>query len=298
MGSSVPGMDELSVADAAKYLGLTAEAVHRAVREDRLATLPGEGPARLSLQAVEEFHRLRQASLVASLARRGETPVSTARKVREALFHSETGLPRSFASKLSAMPSDWRSLFSRAELAAACVTDGCRWCRALDFSRFLGSRPVEYAPAFAELFGGQPCGTCGPGLLRPYWEALQARVRGGAERPPAAAVPPSAAERSMAREWAQRHPAAAAQKPVGDDDGRALVAAALRTARARLKDAKRRGDQRHVLQMAQTVRALEADAAVVDGRAAAAMRPGRLACGHALAAACSCPRRASARAAS
>lgn len=298
MASTVPDMSEFSVAEAAAYLGITREAAHRAVRENRLKALPDTDPVRLAREAVEEFYQLKQEALIASLARNHETPVSVAQRVRRGLHSSsDTGLPRPFASKLAAMPVDWRTLFNRAELAAACLRDGegCRWCRALEFSAFLGLRPVEFAPARVELFGGQPCGVCGPGLLRPFWAAMQARVRAGAARPPEAAPPPSAAERQAAREWALQRPVTAAARPAADDDGRALVAAALRTARARLKDAKRRGDQAYALRLAQTIRGLEADAAVVDGRVTLAVRPGRLRCGHLLAAGCACPRRSPAR---
>jgi hypothetical protein len=288
-------MDELTAAESGKYLGISREAVDLAAREGRLPALAGDGPRRFSRGTVEAYHELKQAEKVAKLARAGESPVSVAAKVRRGLFDGETGLPRSAAAKLSAMPMAWRALFSKAELAAAGVPDGgaCKWCKALEFGKFLGSRPTPYAPVYVELFGGQPCGTCGPGLLRPYWAALQARVRPAGTGSSAGAVPPSAAERARAAEWAQRHPVTAAGKPVVDDDGRALVAAGLRTARARLKDAKRRSDQRHVLHLAQVIRALEADAAVVDGRVTAAARPGTLRCGHALAAGCACPRRAS-----
>jgi hypothetical protein len=87
----------------------------------------------------------------------------------------------------------------------------------------------------------------------------------------------------------------AAAKPVQDDGGRGLVAKRLREVRARQKDARRRGDQTYALRMAQMARDLEADAAVVDGRTAAAARPGRLRCGHLLSADCVCARRASKR---
>jgi hypothetical protein len=288
-------MDELTAVESAKYLGISREAVDLAAREGRLPALGEDGPRRFSRAALEAYHQARVQEKIAALARVRETPVSVAARVRQALHERGNGLPRSFNERLAAMPATWRSLFSKAELSAAGVPDGagCRWCKALEFSRFLGTRPVEFAPAFVELFGGQPCGTCGPGLLRPYWAALQARVRPAGTGSSAGAVPPSAAERARAAEWAQRHPVTAAGKPVVDDDGRALVAAGLRTARARLKDAKRRSDQRHVLHLAQVIRALEADAAVVDGRVTAAARPGTLRCGHALAAGCACPRRAS-----
>lgn len=291
------GMEELSVAEAAAYLGISKEAAHRAVRENRLKALPDTDPVRLAREAVEEFHHLRQEALVASLARSHETPVSVAARVRRGLHSStDTGLPRPLASKLASMPLDWRMLFNKAELAAACLKDGegCRWCRAVEFSAVLGLRPVEFAPARAELFGAEPCETCGPVLLRPFMKVLAARVHGGAVRPSGPAPRPSEAERQAAREWARQRAETAAAKPV-DDDGKALVAGALRTARTRQKDARRRSDQKRVLELAQTIRALEADASVVDGRATGAARPGKLRCGHLLASGCACPRRSSVR---
>lgn len=262
-------MEDFSVAEAAAYLGMSKEAVHKAVRENRLRPLPDTEPVRLAGAAVEEFHRLKQQALVASLARGGETPVSVARRVRRGLSESETGLPRPFSAKLSAMPEAWRSLFNRAELAAACVPDGegCRWCKAGEFGAVLGLRPVEYAPAFVELFGGEPCGECGPGLLRPFMAALRSRVHRGRERPSAPAPAPSAAERELARQWAARRPVTASARPQQDDDGRSMVQRRLRESRAQLTAAKRRGDQRHAIQLRQTIQALESDAAAIDGRA-------------------------------
>lgn len=300
MASTVRGMEEeLSVAEAAAYLDISKEAAHKAVREDRLKALPGTDPVRVAREAVEEFHQLKQSALIASLARGGETPLSVARRVRERLHSStDTGLPRSFAAKLAVMPLDWRALFNRAELAAACVPDGqgCRWCESLKFSAFLGLRPVEYSKAYAELFGGPPCEVCGPGLMKPFMAALEARVHAGGTRPSAPAPWASEAERKAAQEYVSRRPVTASAKPFqGDDGGKALVARRLREVRTRAKAAKRAGDQAYVLRLAQMARDLEADAAVVDGRAASAARPGTLRCGHALAAGCSCPRRASKR---
>lgn len=139
------------------------------------------------------------------------------------------------------------------------------------------------------MFDQEPCERCGPGLYGSVLASLRARVHGDAERPSGPAPRPSAAEREMAREWALQRPVTAAVKPVGDDDGRALVASALRTARARQKDAKRRGDQAYALQLAKTIRGLEADAALVDGRPSAVSKPGRRWCGHLVAAGCGCP---------
>ncbi|MBP5915745.1 helix-turn-helix domain-containing protein [Streptomyces sp. LBUM 1486] len=290
-------MDELSAAEAAKWLGVSREAVDLAAREGRLSFVAGGGPRRFTRAAVEDFHQGRQDALVASLARNGETPASVARKVRAALHASGTGLPRSSSVRLAAMPEAWRSLFTRAELAAACLKDGegCRWCKAAEFSAFLGLRPTPYAPAYAELFGGPPCGTCGPALLRPFMARLAARVHPGGVRPSVGPVVASAAERAAAQQWASRQAVTASAKPVQDDDGRSMVARRLREARTRLKDAKRRNDQAYALRMAQVVRGLEQDAARVDGRSAvtASARPGKLACGHLLAAGCGCPRRSS-----
>lgn len=292
-------MDEFSAAEAAKYLGVTREAVDAAARDGRLPAVAGDGPRRFSREAVEGYHQLKQDAIVALLARTHETPVSVAAKVRTGLHSlSDTGLPRSHASKLAVMPVNWRALFNRAELAAASVPDGegCRWCRAVEYSAFLGLRPLEFAPARVELFGAEPCEVCGPALLRPFMEALSARVHRGAPRPPERPSPPSEADRKAAREWAQEHAVTAAAKPVKDDGGRALVAARLREVRARAKLAKRAGDQKYALKLAQMARDLERDAAVVDGRAFSATdRPGTLRCGHELAARCSCPRRASTR---
>lgn len=266
--------EDFTAAEAAKWLGVSREAVDLAAREGRLSLVAGGGPRRFSASAVEEYHQGRQAEKVAKLARAGETPVSVARRVRRGLHERETGMPRPFAAKLAAMPDTWRSLFTRAELAAACVPDGegCRWCRATEFAAVLGLRPPGYAAAYVELFGGEPCGVCGPALLRPFMESLRSRVYRGRERPSERAAPPSAEARELARQWALARPVTASAQPRQDDDGKALVARRLRTERERLTAAKRRGDQRRALQLRQTIQGLEADAAVIDGRASRGRR--------------------------
>lgn len=289
-------MDEFTAAEAAKWLGVSREAVDLAARQGRLPALGGDGPRRFSRAALEAYHQVRVQERIAALARARETPVSAARKVRRGLSESGTGLPSSVDAKLSAMPAAWRALFNLAELSAAGVPDGggCRWCKALEFGRFLGARPVEYAPAFVELFGGQPCGVCRPRLLRPYWAALEARVHPAGGGSSVAAVAPTAAERARAAEYVQRRPVTPSGKPVADDDGRALVARRRREVQARLTAAKRAGDQRYAIHLRQTLTALTADAARVDGRPVSA-KPGRLACGHLVSAGCACARRASKR---
>jgi len=292
-------MDEFTASQAAAWLGISREAVDAAAREGRLPVVAGDGPRRFAREALEGYHQARVTEQIAALARAGETPVSAAAKVRKALHAGELGMPRPLAAKLSAMPAAWRSLFSKAELAAACVRDGegCRWCRGAEYAAFLGLRPPEFSPALLELFGGPPCGECGPLLLRPYLDVLAARVHAGDRRPPGPPPRPSEGERELAREWAARHAVAAAAAPLEGDDGRVLIAARLRAARGRLKDARRRGDAAYAEQLTRMVRDLEADAAAVDGRKPKPKRlAGVLRCGHALAAGCSCPRRAPKRA--
>lgn len=262
-------MDEFTAAEAAKWLDISRESVDLAAREGRLPVLGGDGPRRFSRAAVDAYHQGRVLDNVAALARAGETPVSAARKVRERLHAEELGMPRPFAVRLNAMPITWRSVFSPAELAAACVRDGegCRWCRAREFADFRGLRPPEFSPALRELFGADPCGVCGPGLLAPFMAALGARVRAGDRRPPGPPPRPSEAERQAAREWASQRVVTASARPFVDDDGKALVARRLRETRERLKAAKRRGDQRHAIRLTQTLRSLTADASAIDARA-------------------------------
>lgn len=286
-----PDMEELTAAEAARWLGISRVAVDLAAREGRLPVVAGDGPRRFAREVLEGYHHLRMNALTASLARSRETPVTVARKVRRGLHSStETGLPRPVASKLAAMPDTWRSLFNRAELAAATVPDGgpCRWCKALEFGEFLGLRPMEFGEARVELFGGPPCKVCAPGFLEPFMAALSERVHSGRHRPPDARAEAAAAAAAAVPPVPRPQPA----QPVQRDDGRELVAARLRTVRARLKDAKRRGDQRCALRLAQMVRDLEQDAAAVDGRplsAAARTRfMGNKACGTPVGAPCSC----------
>lgn len=262
-------MDEFTAAEAAKWLDISRESVDLAAREGRLAVLGGDGPRRFSREAVDAYHQGRVLDNVAALARAGETPVSAARKVRERLHAEEVGMPRPFAVRLKAMPVSWRSVFSPAELAAACVRDGdgCRWCRAREFADFKGLRPPEFSAALQELFGAAPCGVCAPALLGPYMAVLAARVHRGGRRASGARVAPSDETRALAREWALKHSVRTVPEPREDDDGKALVARRLKETRERLKAAKRRGDQKHAIRLQQTLRSLTADASAIDDRA-------------------------------
>jgi hypothetical protein len=283
-------MDEFSSGEAAAWLGITREAVDKAAREGRLPVVGGDGPRRFSRGVLEEFHQAGVREKIATLARSRETPLSAAAKVRRGLHERGNGLPRSFAERLSSMPSPWRAVFSQAELAAAAVRDGdgCRWCEARKFAGFKGLRPVEFSPALRELFGADPCRVCSPALLGPYMAVLSVRVHGGAVRPSVPAPRPSEAERAAAAEWASRRAVTAAARPVGDSDGdgRDLVGRRRREVQAGLTAARRRGDTRHALELQQQLRTLTADASRVDGRAAAPR--GRKACGTPVGVRCEC----------
>lgn len=294
-------METLNAVQAGRWLGFTERTVRNMINRGELQLVSAD-PVRLDPRHVDQVLRARQADVVRDLARTHKSAVHLARETAEVLRppNEDQPLPDRVATrqrlKLSLVPDRAKLMFGTASLNAALVDDGsCRWCTAADFARVLGVwGPERYSEGFRELFGQRPCAACGPRLYGPVMASLSARVHGGAERPSKAAPRPSAAERQAAREYVQQRAVTAGAKPV-DDDGKALVAAGLRTARARLKDAKRRGDQRAALHLAQVIRGLEMDAAVVDGRTTAAARPGRLRCGHPLSQDCGCPRRASKR---
>lgn len=294
---TVPPMTELSVEQAAQHLGLSDVAVYKMIRRGGLAAV-GTDPVRLALADVQELHQARQVDALRALERRRRDAVTLAREVRDRLHPRHlpsANLPgeaeRTRQFRVAVLPGDAKTLFGLAALrAAASASDGCRWHLAREFAAADGGwAPEAYSEAFRELLG-PPCEACAPRLYAPVMEALRSQVHSGRT----SRTRPSAEQTRLAQEWGAQHTVRAAARPVGDDDSRALVSKNLRQARARLKEAKRRGDQRRALQLAQTIRSLEQDAAVVDGRAVtASARPGTLRCGHALSAGCGCPRRAS-----
>jgi hypothetical protein len=295
-------METFTIAQTARHLGVSDTAARKMIGRAELSVLPGSDPVRLDAGHVDAVLKLRQGDAVRDLTRRGRTAVQLARETRRGLLpapHESRPLPdrvaTSWSLRMSLVPGAAKTLFGVAALTAVGVEDGCRWCRSQDFARVLGGwAPTVYGEAFAALFDQEPCAVCGPSLYRPVWESLRAQVHGGAERPSATRVAPSEADRRAAAEWARRQPVTAAARPLQNDGGRSLVAARRREVQAQLTAAKRRGDQRHAIQLRQILQALTADASVVDGRVSAA-RPGTLRCGHALAEGCGCPRRASAR---
>lgn len=289
-------MDTFSAVQAGRWLGFTERTVRNMINRGELRVVSAD-PIRLDPGHVDEVLRDRQADVTCDLVRMRKSAVQLARETVEVLRprNESAPLPDRVAThqrlKLSLVPDSAKLMFGTASLTAALADDGCRWCKAKDFAAWLGTwGPERYSEGFAELFGQAPCAKCGPGLYGPLMDALKARVHPPGVGPSAAAVAPTADERARALEWVQRRPVTPAARPVGDDDGRAMVARRRREVQARLTAAKRAGDQRYAIQLRTVLQSLTADASVVDGRAGAAARPGRLRCGHLLSAGCGCPR--------
>lgn len=300
---TVPGMNAFSIEEAAAYLGLSDTALYKMIAKGTLQVLSTERPVRLDSVHVAEVHQALRADALHDLARRRQDPVGLATEVRRILHPRHppgTGLPgeeeRNTQFRMSVLPVEAKTLFGIAALrAAASSGSGCKWCLAREFSApsaFGGWAPTEWSEAFGALLG-MPCEMCRPGVLAPFWEARRRQVYGGAVRPSEPVPRPSAADRERARVWASQRAVTAAAQPVQGDDGRALVSKRRREVQGKLKAANRAGDRAYAEQLARQLEGLRADAAAVDGRTAA--RPGRLACGHLLAAGCGCPRRASVR---
>lgn len=273
------------------------------IGRQELFTLSGTDPVRLDAEHVETVRLLRRQALLVDLAARRRTPVRLAVEAREVLFppasRADANLPQHRAEdqrrRLNLVSTEARQLFGVAALTAACMDSACRWCSAQDFARVLGGwSPEGFSQGYRELFGQDPCERCGPGLYGSVLASLQARVHPGRVRPPDPVAEAEAAVRVSSAVADKPVPVTVAQ-PVDGDDGKSLVARRRREVQARLTAAKRSGDQRYAIQLRQTLNALTADAARVDGRPVGA-RPGTLRCGHALAAGCGCPRRASKRA--
>ncbi|NGO43783.1 hypothetical protein [Streptomyces ureilyticus] len=284
--------DEVAIRAAANRLGITEWAVRKAVLRGELKELPGPGPARLDADEVDRFRRARQTAALARIGARGTDLVQLARDARSFL-RPYPGAPTS--GKVSSLGADVVAAFGAAALHAAAVREGCGWCAAAMAARLLGTEPPAYGTAMLALLG-EPCAKDMKRFAGAEMERLRAQVHPGGTPPAAARTAPVTAAGSMAP------PVPPVQRPRSaqsqDDTGKTMVAARLRETRARLKSAKRSGDQRRAIELRRMIQSLEADAARVDGRpavTASAARPGTLRCGHALAAGCSCPRRASRR---
>jgi hypothetical protein len=289
--------EEVAIQVAAKQLGITEWAVRKAVLRGELKELPGPGPARLDAAEVVRFRQARQDAALRRLAAAGTDLVQLARDTRAYL----QPYPGTAVGKVAHVGPDVVAAFGAPVLHGASVWKGCSWC-ATEMAGRLLHVPVRPSMLCSEiglvLLGAPECADH-RALVRGRMTELAARVHAGGGRPAGGRSVPSAGKRPPAPPQAAQGAVTAAAPVAPDDNGRALVARRLREVRARLKDAKRSGDQRYAIKLKSMVASLEADAAVVDGRRtfSAADRPGTLRCGHLLASNCACPRRAPKRSA-
>lgn len=276
----------VSVEKAAAGLGISKWGAYRAIERGDLKVLPGRGPTRVSEAEVERFRRARHAAAVERLKARGADVVELARATRSFLQPH----PGDGKRTVSMLGPDVVAVFGAPAVHAASLpAPTCGWCASVVAAQLMHTDPPPYGKAMLALLG-PPCPRDMQRFAAAEMEALAARVHPGGVRPSGGRAAASGSSRPAASPVPRPWPA----QPVQDDNGRALVAARLRVARARLKDAKRRNDQAYAIKLRAIVASLEADAAAVDGRApSAAARPGRLACGHLLADRCSCPRKGS-----
>jgi hypothetical protein len=280
-----PTIPALTVRAAANRLGFSEWGVRKAVERGELVPVVRH-PIKVSAADVEALRARKQDEAIARLG--VDRLARVARDVRAQLHPPvSSGAPRGHDA-LALIPETTKAALGMPLLHACAMPEGsgCRWCAARTASLMLRV-PLRDATMASEvglaLLGRPECADH-RALVRARMAELAAEVHPGGVRAPVArtgpvgasggAVPPAPVPR-------------AAAKPVGDDGGRDLVARRRREVQARLKAARRRGDAGHVASLQRQLQSLTADAAVVDGRAAAARKPGKLASG------CACPRRAS-----
>lgn len=287
-------IEPLSVEQAAARLGRSTMRVHDMIKEGKLRPV-ARNPVKLMAADIEQLRQARHDAAVEELTARGVDLVKLARDVRRQIRPLPMDPFSGGVKGVTSLPRKVRDLFGPAALMALTLQDRdeCCWCAARVAAGMFKVPPPKYGTVMLALLG-DPCATDMRRFAGAEFEKLRARVHPGAGAPPAARTGPA----STAGSTAVSKPVVRAAERVQDDGGKALVGRRLREARARLKDAKRRGDQSYALRLARTVRDLERDAARVDGRAVtASARPGTLRCGHPLAQNCACPRRASRRSA-
>ncbi len=247
---------DLTVEQAAVRLGISKWATHKAVNRGELTLLPGSGPARVTPAAVENFRARRQTARIQRLAAKGVDLVQLATDTAS-LLRPPPGAP--FACSWEDIPKkigqNAVAAFGVPVLRAATLTgDECRWCAAAWLSKKWSAAPPKYGPAVVKLLG--PLRACDTAILNAEMEKLRAKVRPGAQRPVRARTAPLAARRPVT-------PQKAAVAPVQRPAAPAARPASTSALRAALT------------------------------AAGAIARPGRLKCGHLLAAECACPRIAS-----
>jgi hypothetical protein len=286
----------LSVSAAAQRLGLSEVGTRGLIASGQLRPVVRTPSIRLAALDVEDLRVARRDAAVAEFTARGVDLVKLAAGTRRALRPEPADPLPGGVRGLSGLPSNVRAFFGPAALMALTLSDReqCGWCAARVAAGLLRVPEPRYGDVFHALLG-DPCASDMKRFAGAELAKLRARVHPGGTRSSGARTAPVAALTAVSPATSPAPPRTPAQPVQPDDGGRALVASRLRTARARLKDAKRHGDTRYAIRLRQTIQGLERDAAVVDGRVTAAARPGRLRCGHLLSAACSCPRRASSR---
>lgn len=291
-----PTIPPLSVRTAANRLGMSNWAVHKAIDRGELRPVTRH-PIQVSADDVEAMRVRKRDAAIEQIG--VERMARVAADVRAQLHPPfESGAPRE-AAALELIPERLKAAFTMPLMHAAALPDdsGCRWCAAEIAGKMLAVpvRPAMLSSEAGVALLGSPKCERHRGLMAGRLRELAARVRPGGESPSAARTQPAA---SAGRAAVPKPAVRAAERARGDDDGRSMVQRRLRETRARQKAAKRAGDQAYALRLAKVVRGLEADAARLDGAVTASARPGRLRCGHLLAANCACPRRASKRATS
>lgn len=286
----------LSVSAAAQRLGLSEVGTRGLIASGQLQPVVRTPSIRLAALDVEDLRVARRDAAVAEFTARGVDLVKLAAGTRRMLRPEPADPLPGGVRGLAAVPSSVRAFFGPAALAALTLSDReqCGWCAARVAAGLLKVPEPRYGEVLLALLG-DPCASDMRRFAGAELAKLQARVHPGGARPSAARTTPAAAAGSMTPAPPPVSPRTPAQPVQPDDDGKALVARRLRQTRERLKAAKRAGDEKYAIRLQQTLRALTADASAIDGLVAAAARPGRLRCGHQLAARCSCPRRAPAR---
>lgn len=287
----------LNVKAVSARLGLSEYGTRGLVDRGDLTPVVRTPSLKFAVQDVEQLRQARQRAAIEEFVARDVDLVKLARDTRRQLRPLPLDPLQGGEVGLSRLPVKTRDFFGPAVLQALAIGDPerCSWCEARFLAGNLGvPEPVWDQVTLALL--GNPCmERCMGRFSGAELAKLQARVHPGGVRPSGARTAPAKAAGSTA----PAAPAVARSRPAqpvrADDDGRAWIAARLRTERERLKVAKREGDQRRAIQLRATIRSLEADAARVDGGAPkkAPARSGRLRCGHLLSADCACPRRAS-----
>lgn len=292
----------LSVKAAAQRLGLTEYGTRGLIEAGKLRPVVRTPSIKLSAADVEDLRVARRDAAVTEFTARGVDLVKLAGDTRRMLRPEALDPVTGGETGLSRLPSNVRAFFGPAALAALTLPDRgqCCWCAARVAAQLLKVPEPRYGEVTQALLG-DPCREDMSRFADAELSKLRARVHPGSVRPSVArSEPVSTAGRPVVSKPVPRaaeRAVAASVTAARGDDGKSMVARRLRETRSRLKDARRRGDKAYALRLAQTVRSLEQDAAVVDGRAvaASASRPGTLRCGHALADGCRCPRRASKR---